>query len=182
MKIARAALLTPADFGKGWTPTPVSTRAQSLGCAKFVPDVNGAVETGVASRTFRGAATQGVGQAAWRYATTEQARFVWARTVGKGLLRCLVDLGRHAGGLAVTRIVSGELQLPALGERSAGYRVIVTAKVKGKTVRLYFDELLVGSGRSLTQLTFGSSSPIPSAVELTLVRAAAKRLGTSGAA
>jgi hypothetical protein len=182
MKLAHGALLVPADFGKGWTASKLSTRPQTLSCPGFAPDLHGVVETGTASRTFRGATAQGVGQAVWVYRSSEQARLVWSRSVGKGLLGCLVGAARHAGGLTVTRIASGELVVPKLAARSAGFRLIVTARVKGRTLKLYYDTLLLAAGRTVTELTFGSSAPIASAVELTLARATAKRLGTTGAA
>jgi hypothetical protein len=182
MKLARDALLDRADFGKGWTATAVSTQRQTLTCKSFSPSLHGIVETGAASRSFRGAPTQAVGQAVWIFGTTEQARFLWARVVGKGLLRCLVGLARNAGGLDVTQIASGELALPKLAARSAAFRLIVTAKVKGGTVKLYYDNFLLAAGRTVTEVTFAASRPIPAAVELALARAAAKRLGTTGTA
>jgi hypothetical protein len=179
---ARAALLAKAELGKGWTSSGVSTRPQTLTCKRSAPSLDGLVETGTASTTFRGASAQGVGQAVWVYRSSEQAQFLWARVVGKGLLRCLVDAARGAGGLTVTRIASGELELPKVAERSVAYRLIVTAKAGGRTVTLYYDNLLLAAGRTVTQLTFGSTRPIPAAVELSLARAVAKRLGTTGAA
>jgi hypothetical protein len=179
---ARAALLAKSDLGKGWTASGVSTRPQTLTCSSFSPNLRGVVERGVASTTFRGATAQGVGQAAWVYASSEQARLLWTRVVGKGLLRCLVDAARTAGGLTITKIASGELQIPKLAVRAAAFRLIVTAKAQGRTVTLYYDNFLLTAGRTVTQLTFGSNGPIPSAVELTLARAVAKKLGTPGAA
>jgi hypothetical protein len=182
MAHARAALLAKADFGKGWTASATSTRPQRLTCKAFSPSLRGVVERGVASTTFRGATAQGVGQAAWVYGSEEQARLLWARVVGKGLLRCLVDAARSAGGLSVTRIASGELELPKLGARAVAYRLIVTARANGRTVKLYYDNFLLTAGRTVTQITFGSSRPLPSAVELTLARTVAKKLGTAGVA
>jgi hypothetical protein len=182
MAYARAALLSTAELGKGWTSSGISTRPQTLTCKSSAASLGGVVETGTASTTFRGASAQGVGQAAWVYRSSEQARRLWARVVGNGLLRCLVDAARGAGGLSVTRIASGELELPKVAERSAAYRLIVTAKAGAKTVTLYYDNLLLAAGRTVTQVTFGSTRPIPAAVELTLARAVAKKLGTTGAA
>jgi hypothetical protein len=139
MRFARGALLAPADFGKGWAASKLSTQPQTLTCASFAPDLRGVVETGTASRTFRGATAQGVGQAVWVYGSSEQARLVWTRVVGKGLLGCLVGAARHAGGLTVTRIASGELVVPKLAAHTAGFRLIVTAQVKGRTLTLYYD-------------------------------------------
>jgi hypothetical protein len=182
MARARAALVSTAELGKGWTSSGISTRPQTLTCKSSAPSLRGIVETGTASTTFRGASAQGVGQAAWVYGSSEQARSLWTRVVGKGLLRCLIDAARGAGGLTVTRIAGGELELPKIAERSAAYRLIVTAKSGGKTVTLFYDNLLLAAGRTVTQITFGSTRPIPAAVELTLARAVAKKLGTSGAA
>ena len=181
MALARKALLGDADVGAGWRSGAVSTRPASLTCPAFDPPLAGVVETGTASRELR-AGAQGVSQSVWVFRTREEASVLWRRVVGKGLLRCLVAAARSAGGLAVTSLLSGELAVPRLAERTRAFRVVVTARVGGQTVRLYVDTLLLARGRAVTELTFGSGQPIPSAVELLLGRTVARRLALPGSA
>jgi hypothetical protein len=181
MALARRALIRKADVGKGWESVRAVTGRSTLTCKASNPSMAGIVETGAASSGFRGTA-QVIGQVAWVYRTAAQAATLWRRVAGKGFLCCLVEAARSAGGLQVTKLKSGELAAPKLAGRTAAYRVIATAKVQGKTVNLTYDNFLLAQGRTVTQITFGSVQPIPSAVELALARVVSKRLGTVGAA
>lgn len=179
--LAKRALIGKADVGKGWQVAATASTRSTLTCKASNPSMAGIVETGTAAAGFRGGA-QVLGQVVWVYRTSAQAATLWRRAGGKGFLACLVAAARSAGGLTVTKLQSGELTVPKLAQRTVAYRVIATAKVKGKAVNLYYDNFLLAEGRTVTQITFGSAAPIPSAVELALSRVVAKRLGSSGAA
>jgi uncharacterized protein (DUF736 family) len=180
MTLARRALVRKVEVGKGWTAVKASA-ASSLTCKAFDPSMAGIVETGAAAVGYRGPA-EVISQVAWVYRSSAQAATLWRRVVRKGLLDCLEAAGRSAGGLTVTKLQSGELAVPKLAQRTAGYRLIVTAKAKNQTIDLYYDSFLLGPGKTVTQIMFGAGRPVPSAVELAVARAVAKRLGTAGAA
>jgi uncharacterized protein (DUF736 family) len=181
MALARRALIGKADVGKGWESVRAVTGRSTLTCKSSNPSMAGIVETGTASAGFRGTA-QVIGQVVWVYRTAAQAATLWRRAAGKGFLCCLVEAARSAGGLQVTKLKSGALATPKLAGRTAAFRVIATAKVQGKPIDLTYDNFLLAQGRTVTQITFGSARPIPSAVEVALARVVAKRLGTTGAA
>jgi uncharacterized protein (DUF736 family) len=177
--LARRALIGKADVGKGWQA--VKAGRSTLTCKASEPSMAGIVETGTATTGFRGGA-QLVAQVAWVFRSRAQAATLWRRAAGRSFLACLVDRARAAGGLTVTKLQSGELAVPKLAQRTVAYRVIATAKVKGLTVSLYYDDVLLMQGRTVTQLTFAGGRPIPSAVELALARVVAGRLGSPGVA
>jgi hypothetical protein len=181
MALARRALIAKGEVGKGWQPVKTVSGRSTLTCPASNPSMAGIVETGAASTGYRGDA-QVIGQTVWVYRTNAQAAKLWRRAAGAGFLRCQVAVARSAGGLTVTKLRSGALDVPKLAARTAAYRVIVTAKVKGKSLDLYYDNFLLAQGRTVTQILFGSAHRIPSAVELALGRAVAKRLGSSGVA
>jgi uncharacterized protein (DUF736 family) len=179
--LARRALIGKADVGKGWQAVKAAAGRSTLTCKASEPSMAGIVETGTARTGFRGGA-QLVAQVAWVFRSRAQAATLWRRAAGKSFLACRVDRARAAGGLPVTKLESGELAVPKLAQRTVAYRVIATAKVKGQTVKLYYDDVLLMQGRTVTQLTFAGGRPIPSAVELALARVVAGRLGSPGVA
>lgn len=185
--IAKRVLLVRADLGKGWTAKPGAAGPTSLTCASFHPDQADLVETGAAATPSYLGSTTGpfVAQSAWVYKTDKQAEALWRRVVGPGLLRCLVETVQAGSTKDVTFTVTrkGELKVPRLAQRIAGFRVISNAKSAGQSVTTYYDMLVLASGRTVTQVSFAEfGKPIPSAVEVALSKAIAKRLGSSAAA
>jgi hypothetical protein len=187
MAIAKRALLVKRDLGKGWTSSPTKAAPTTLTCPRFQPKQSDLVETGAASSPSYKEATSGlfVSQVAWVYKTNAQAATLWRRVVGKGLSRCLSDTVSGASTQTVTFKVthSGELEVPKLAQRTAAFRVMATTKTAGQSVTTYFDMLVLGQGRTVTQISFAAfGAPIPSAIELLLGKVVVKRLGTGGAA
>lgn len=185
--IAKRVLLRLSDLGKGWTASPVAAGPTSLTCGSLQPRQSDLVETGAAvSPNFRGSSTGPfVSQSVWVYKTDVQAAKLWRRVVGPGLARCLKQTVEAGSTKDVTFTVkrSGELAVPKLAKRAAGFRVVATATSPGQSVTAYYDMIVVSNGRTVTQISFAAfQAPIPAAVEITLARAVAARMGSAAVA
>ena len=65
---------------------------------------------------------------------------------------------------------------PRVGERAAGYRVVMTISALGTSFRVYFDSLVFQRGRSVAAVAFtGARQPLPGQVALARVVAARMR-------
>jgi hypothetical protein len=183
MKAASSSLLHMADLGTGWTATPATSNVGvRVNCAGFRPKQSDLVEAGSAeSPSFkRGAVGPYVVQRTSVYATPAHAKTFWDRAVKPAVLNCLVaDLrrgfARQGGSIAVTS--QQPLSLAGLRDRAAAYRVVTTVVTKTNRLKLYYDVVLIGKGRSVTLLTLTQwQAPIDDELEQRLSRAAARRL------
>jgi hypothetical protein len=183
MALARAALLRRADLGRGWTSTPAAKTVPGLTCAAFSPAFAGVVQTGAAmSPTF---AQSQVGpflsQTAYAYASGSEEQVVWREIAQPRLLICIAaSLTRSASGGVHFSVTSKRmLALPSLSVPAVGYRVTGTASVPNQTVNVYLDVLLLGGGKTVTELSVSSfAQPVARAFELRLTRLVARRIAT----
>jgi hypothetical protein len=185
--LARKVLLHRSDLGFQWTSTPASGKTPTLICPAFSPNVTSLPKPGAAaSPTFsRAFEHQFVFQAAYVYPTAKQALTFWNRAVTPKLVKCVAGALTANSTSSVTFAVTSKhsLQLPAIGDRRAGYRVAGTATQPGGEVNVYLDMLVVGRGSGLTQVSFLSLfEPVSRSLELRLARVAAARLPSDSGA
>jgi len=182
---ARATLLTSADLGKEWKVTrATSQQAPGFSCSGYEPSGRGIVETGAAtspSFSSNGAIVQ---QNTGVYATAKQARAFWARAIRPGLAACAGQTlaSIESRGIVVSNLAAGTLPLAKPVPRTAAYRVTATLKANGKTLKTYYDVLIVSRGRTITEITISTfGNPAPQAFEHALAVIVARRLGTPSA-
>jgi hypothetical protein len=183
-KAAQASLLELADLGKGWTATAV-TRQQGvpLTCTEHDPSAKGVVETGAASSPAFSVAATGpfVQQNTSVFATTGAANRWWRRAVTPSLVRCAAGTfaALRARGVKVSVVSQGTLPMSTALPHTAGYRVV--AKANGR--KIYFDLLVLGTGRAITGITVSSFiQPVPAKYERALATLVARKLKGGGVA
>jgi hypothetical protein len=181
---ARTSLLKLADLGKGWTGAAVTTqRGIQLSCPGHAPSAKGIVETGgAASPSFSGSqAGPFVQQNTSVYATTVQANAWWQRAVTPSLATCVAQTfdALAARGVRVKLLSKGKLPFSTALSHTAAYRVVATANGK----KLYFDVILLGTGRTITDVTISSFlQPVPSKYERGLAALVVRKLRGTGVA
>lgn len=199
-KAVRASLLTSKYFppSDGWSAAPPSDpQGFSLECPGWMPDETGIVETAAASSpTFAGVSGGEklgpfVEQATDAYATAAQAASLWRRAIAHpGLLACVVDSLDEVEqkGLRVTVVLEGGLPVERVSAMTIGFRVVAILSPRKASAsassreKTYFDVILVGRGRSISELTISSiGSTVPTKVENALALIVYSRLGALGA-
>jgi hypothetical protein len=182
-KAARASLLKPADLGKGWTAA-AAPRQQGvpLTCTGHDPSAKGIVETGAASSPAFSATQAGpfVQQNTSVFASAAEAGTWWRRAVTPTLVRCAAGTfaALRARGVKVSVVSQSTLPVSTGLPHTAAFRVV--AKANGK--KLYFDLIVLGSGRAITGVTVSSFlQPVPAKYERALAVLIARRLGGGGA-
>jgi hypothetical protein len=185
MAKAKSIGFVRSDFPVGWTakPTTPSSGADSSTCKDFDPDQSDLVETGkVDSAEFT--APDGVSQVASSvgvFQTVAQAKTSWGRVVRPAMLQCLSDLITQISpkDSTVAELAKGSLAFPKVAPRTAAYRLVASVTANGATtsVNLYFDLVLLGSGRAnVATIMFSLTKPYPAAFERKLATAIAHRL------
>jgi hypothetical protein len=179
--LARAALLSRGDFGKGWNSAPAPHSVPPLTCPQFSPHVPAATEVGdAASPTFRGSSNGPfVAQDAYAYATGAQEAAVWNEVVRPPLVRCVAESLSGGSGHGVRFAVTGKrvLSLPKLLVAATGYRVSGTATTQGQSIDVFLDMVVLGSGRTITTISLSSfEAPVARPLELRLARTVARRI------
>ncbi len=179
---AQAALLRASDLGKGWSGKASVQRGVRLACPGYAPSGAGIVEVGGAASPDFSYGTTGpfVSQETSVYATAAEARTYWARAVRPGLLACVAQnveaLAAKGAKVAITRRET--LPFSSSAPRAAAYRVV--ARVNRLT--LYFDVILLGSGRAIAAIAVSSFEQAPpAAFEQILAHDLAARLGPQAA-
>ena len=178
-RTAQASLLKLADLGKGWAAASV-TRQQGipLTCTGHDPSAKGIVETGAASSPAFSVAQTGpfVQQNTSVFATAGQASTWWRRAVTPSLVRCAAETfaALRARGVKVSVVSQSTLPLSTALPHTAAFRVV--AKANGK--KLYFDLIVLGTGRTITGVTVSSFvQPVPAKYERALAVVIARKLG-----
>jgi hypothetical protein len=182
-KAAQASLLVLKDLGKGWTAAATRQQGAALTCTGHAPSAKGIVETGAASSPAFSATQSGpfVQQNTSVYASTAQASTWWKRTVTPSFVTCAEGTfeALRAKGVKVALVSRGKLSISTALQHTAGYRVV--AKANGR--KLYFDLIVLGSGRTLTAVTVSSFlQPVPARYEQALATLVARKLGGGGTA
>jgi hypothetical protein len=186
---AKASLITLKDLGTGWQAGQTGTPGLKLSCKGWTPSGAGIVETGAAGTPGFAGGQLGpfLSQTTSVYESPQEAAAYWKRAVQPGLITCVTQTVQTIArsGVKVKITKQGSLAMPkTAAQLVAGYRVVanLTSKKAG-THPLYFDVLLLGKGKTLTEITLSSFvSPIPAKVEIALATLVAHRLGSTPSA
>jgi hypothetical protein len=181
---AKASLLTLKDLGSGWQAGQTGTPGLNLSCKGWAPSGAGIVETGAAGTPAFAGGQLGpfLSQTTSVYESTQEAATYWKRAVQAGLITCVTQTVQAIArsGVKVKIVKQGNLAVPkTAAQLVAGYRVVanLTSKKAG-THPLYFDVVLLGKGKTLTEISLSSfTSPIPAKVESALATLVSHRLG-----
>lgn len=92
---------------------------------------------------------------------------LFAKEAQRGLVKCLADEFAQEGGDEVVIEHVGTLRMPAVGDRSRAFRVVVAAQ--GSSDRIYFDVVFVQRGRVVAMAVFYAAT-LPLDREPELVR------------
>lgn len=185
-KLAQSSLLRVGDFGNTWTQSPnAASPGLDLSCPGYTPKQGDLIEIGTAtSPNFKGG---NVGpfvlQKTSVYATPQTAATLWQRSVKPGLVECVAQSleALKSKGVGVTISSRETVPLGAVGDRSASYRVVATLTTKQQRLQTYFDVLLLGSGKTITEVTVSQfQKPPPLKWEIALAKIAARRIGSGG--
>lgn len=178
-KAARATLLTKKDVGKQWSAAaPARQQGVALTCPLHAPSGKGVVEVGVASSPAFSPTPTGpfVQQNTSVYASAAQASTWWRRAVTPTLARCATETLAALGakGVKVGDVGRGKLAIRTVLPHTASYRVTATAAGK----KLYFDLIVLGTGRTITAVTITSFvQAVPAKYETALATLIVRKLG-----
>ena len=178
---AKASLLTLHDFGQGWTQTATRTSGLDVTCSGHAPSGKGIVQTGAASSpTFAGGKVGPfIAQVTSVYATGAEASAYWKRAVTASLANCARQSLQTvaAKGITVKVLSQGALPLPKVAPLVAAYRVVATLSSSAqKNLRTYVDWILVGQGKTVTEIMISSFQLVPADFEHALALIADKRM------
>jgi hypothetical protein len=170
---AKASLLTSADLGNGWSASATPQSGIDVSCAGHRPNGKGITEIGAASSPSFSAGTTGpfIVQQTSVYASAAQAKAYWRRAVEAGLIACteqsLAPLAKR--GIKVKVVSAGALPVQNVTPMTAGYRVVATlSSSANKDLRTYLDWVMVGNGKTLTQIVISSFQKLPAKYEYAL--------------
>jgi hypothetical protein len=181
---ARISLLSTTDLGKGWTTVgKAGTSGLQVDCPGWEPSEKGIVQTGSASSPDFTGGTSGpfIVQLTSVYASAAEASALWSRAVKPGLIRCIAQTldSITAKGIKVKILSQGPLAVQKVGAMSAAYRVVadLTSTKTGRRLKTYFDVLLVGHGKTLSEITLSTfGGAVPSKVEYALAFVVYRRI------
>src|SRR5918996_1704538 len=115
------------------------------------------------------------------YATRADAATSWRRGTSAAGMRCLreelaSEFARQGARVSSLR----RLVIPSLAQRSAAYRLLLTAKVQGQTLTVTIDFVVLMHGRALSALVVGTALVHPDrAAEVRLARIIAARMAAA---
>jgi hypothetical protein len=198
---AEAALLTIDDFPAGWTEVPdaertplaIESQRRIAGCAggegERLLDLGGALAE---SGNFTGADNQVVEESV---AIVEEtvAEDTFAGFTEPGVGDCFADAMQQTIDAMVTtasdpsesfpadtelgKVTVEPLEVPAVGDEIAGYRITVPLTTQGISFEIILDAILIRSGEALAGLSFQSApEPFPTEDIVHYVELAAERL------
>ncbi len=176
---AKAAVLQRADLGAGWrggaTKPDLST---DTGCADWKPKQSDLLVTGAAASEFKATGLD-IGSEVHVLQTAQMVQLDWQRTVvhprtlsclRRGLAQDLTD--------PQSKLVSvSKLPFPRLTAQTLAFRTLVDVTSNGSTVRVMFDFVAVGKGRSELALMTAAPYAGRTAVKAAEVRLARILLG-----
>jgi hypothetical protein len=182
-RVAQTSLVKLADFGTGWSGKASTTQSGvALQCPGDIPSGKGIRVTGAAdSQNFSLAKTGPfASQATSVYANTGEAKTYWQRAVTKALLGCVVKnvetLASQGVKVSITSQKLSAFKSPA--QRSAVYRIVA----KANALKLYFDVIVLGSGRSISTIIVSRfQAPLPASFEKGLAEIVSARMSTGSA-
>jgi len=186
-KAARTSLLRLSDLGKGWSGKASAQTGLRLNCSGHAVSGSGLVETGAAASPSFSYGKTGpfISQETSVFATGAQANAYWRRGVTQALANCVAQSLEAVSvkGVRVTLVSAKQIPIGAGLAHEAEFRVVGRLHTSANTLTNYFDVILLGRGKTITELTVSSfQSAVPASVEAGLARLVARRLGATGAA
>ena len=163
--LAKRAVLRRSDLAAGWSRLPTNTGEGSPpNCPGYRPDFSAYTITGRAESAFQRRGRSILSEVEV-YESRADARGDYALSTAPPAARCLgLTLRRQlaAASVGFTAEVASALRVPApaVGERRAAYRIVVTLAAGGTRVSVYVDVLVFLRGRAIGALFF-TSSPQP---------------------
>ena len=163
----------------GRAPDPSHINTACTG--RLEPHESDLVQIGAAAEfSMRGIRT--MMQTAVVYATTSEARAAWSREIAASPGECMRRTLEH---IQVRPTRDSRLHLStAMAGGVVGYRVIGRFRAQGRMIVMYFDQMLVRAGGTITRVLLTSfAHPFSKIFENSVLRDIAKRLqvGTRGA-
>ena len=172
---ARAAVLKKADFAgaAGWTGGMTKPDFTPSPCGGYEPKSSDLVVTGAAVSRWKHTSGAALVTEAWVLKTSAMVKLDWQRSVTRpGYLTCLV---RKQFAEAGTKIISlKQIPFPNLTPLTRRYRLLVDYTTQARSVRVMFDLILIGKGRTELTLTAVAPYAARAAVEATQLRIARK--------
>jgi hypothetical protein len=157
---ARKTLLTAKLMGSGWTALTPVTAGVDLSCKGDTTSGAGIEEVGAAEQPDLKGGTAGpiISQTTSVYATAAQASALWRRAVTPKLVTCVRESLQaiSAKGITTKILSQGALKLTAAPATSAAYRVVADLVSKARTLKTYFDVVLVRHGKTISELTIAT--------------------------
>jgi hypothetical protein len=172
---ARTMFLKRSDLGPGFKSTPQSSLEPDVYCKAL--DESDLTLTGEAeSPTFeRGFVS--VYSAADVYESRADATTSWRRGTSTAGERCSRDVLRREFAKEGIRLESyRRVPFPRVAERSAAYRVELSARQQGVTIRAVTDFVVLMHARAQVALLFTGLTPVPRAEQVRLARLTAERM------
>ena len=169
------ALLTASDMGRGWLSGPALHPNQIISSCtgRLDPRESDLVETGSAGE-FSSKGVMDIMQTVAVYPSALEANAAWSRTMAASINGCMKEALRH---VAVRPVHARQLHPPAGGARAAGYRVVGRFEDRGRTITMYFDQLIVHRGKTVTRVFLTSfQHPFNQRFETTVTRRIEARL------
>ncbi len=129
-----------------------------MSCPGFDPDFSMFTITGKADAGFAHPSGASVISFSEVYASRAQAIGDFRKGAKPAIARCLrwafeqETKTKPEPGLTMRVLSSRMLSSPRLGERSASYRMVVSASASGRTFRMYVDMLVFQKGRAIGAL------------------------------
>jgi hypothetical protein len=167
-------LLATANLAPGWAadPPPNPLHIISACRGRLDPDETDLVEVGTSSAFFNNGPNV-LMQTVSVYRTLFDARAAWSRTIAASPMDCM------RATLAHDRITPDKGEALASLSGVTAYRVVGHYAVRGQTVAMHFDQLLLRRGRVSTRVFLTSyMHPFSRSFELELERTLIQRLAT----
>ena len=172
---AKAMLVRQSDL-PGFQRQPSSGQDPHLTCAGL--DESDLTVTGDAEAPNWGLSVVFVTSSSTVYATRSDADTSWKRGTSGAGVRCLrEELGREFAKQGARVVSLRRVPFPALAQRSAAYRLTLTATSRGQTINGYVDFVVLMHGRAVAGLVLGSALVQPDRpAEVRLARTLAGRM------
>jgi hypothetical protein len=175
---ARAMLLQQSDFAPGFKRDRASNAPDPhIDCPPAVSEADLTLTGDVDGPAFaRGAVS--VQSVAQIYESLAEASASWRRGTSAAGVACARDLLRREFAKERVQLVSlRKVAFPRVGQRTAAYRVVLSAKQGQLTFRFYLDLVVVMHSRAHAQVIAGSAfQPFPRAEAVRLARIVADRM------
>lgn len=180
---ARAAVLKKVDLGgvAGWKGGMTKPDFSPTPCGGYEPKSSDLLVTGAAASEWEHTSGLAFMSETWVLKTPAMVKLDWQRVVEhRGYLACLVE--KQFASDAAFRVVSfKQTAFPKLAPLCRRYRLLVDYTGEAQTVRIMFDVILIGKGR--TEITLASVAPYEArrAVEVAELRLARLLVGRATA-